>query len=147
MNNLIETMITYDKVMENGAEKKVTESYMVDAMSFTEAEARIIKEMTPYIHGDFSVSAVRKAKINDLFKTEGGDRYYKARLKFITLDEKTGAEKETPFNVLIQADDFEGAVKRLNEGMRGTISDYRISSIAETKIIDIFDVKESSSQK
>lgn len=138
MHNLIETKITYDKVMENGAQKRVTESYMVDAMSFTEAEAKIIKEMTPFISGDFKVSAVRRAKINDLFNAGDGDRYYKAKLKFVTLDEKTGAEKESPYNVLIQADDFEKAVDKVREGMRGTMADYRIHSVAETRIMDIF---------
>lgn len=142
--NLIECKISYEKTMENGTQKKVTEPYLVDALSFTEAEARIIEEMKPFISGEFKVEAVKRARIYELFTGEG-DRYYKARLKFITLDEKTGAEKETPFNVLIQADDFEGALKRLNDGMRGTISDYRISSIAETKIIDIFPVKVSLS--
>ena len=90
--NLIECKISYEKTMENGTQKKVTEPYLVDALSFTEAEARIIEEMKPFISGEFKVEAVKRARICELFTGEG-DRYYKARVAFVTLDEKTGAEK------------------------------------------------------
>ena len=65
MNNWFECKVRYDKMMENGLQKKVNEPYMVDALSFTEAEARIIEELTPFISGDFSVSAVKRTKISE----------------------------------------------------------------------------------
>lgn len=140
--NLIECKISYEKTMENGTQKKVTEPYLVDALSFTEAEARIIEEMKPFISGEFKVEAVKRARIYELFTGEG-DRYYKARVAFVTLDEKTGAEKQQKVTMLMQANDLEDAIKRLNDGMKGTLADYRILSVAETQVMDIFTYKAS----
>ena len=118
----------------------MTEPYLVDALSFTEAEARIIEEMKPFISGDFKVKAVKQAKYSELFSNNdaNSDRWYKARLAFVTLDEKSRAEKKTYTNILIQAADLRVAVKRLDEGMKGTMADYKIVSIAETKIMDVY---------
>ena len=132
--------ISYDKVLENGMNKKVTEPYLVDALSFTEAEARIIEEMTPFISGEFSVSDVSRARYSELFCAEevSADKWYKVKLCFITLDEKTSSEKKTFTNVLVQASDFRDAVKRLDEGMKGCMADYIIVSVAETPIMDVY---------
>lgn len=88
MSFWIETKVRYNKVMEDGALKSVTETNIVNALSFTEAEARIIEEITPYISGDFTVSAVKKTNISEIFYDEKGDRWYKVKVLFITLDEK-----------------------------------------------------------
>jgi hypothetical protein len=110
----------------------------VDALSFTEAEARIIKEMTPYMTGEFTVSSVKRAKIYEIFDSPEGDRWYRAKVMFIILDEEKGTEKKIPSTLLIQACDIQSAIDRLNQGMKGTMSDYGIASIAETQIIDLF---------
>ena len=140
MHTWFECKIRYEKTMENGMIQKVTESYLVDALSFTEAEARIIEEMKPFISGDFKVKAVKQANYSELFSNNdaNSDRWYKARLAFVTLDEKSRAEKKTYTNILIQAADLRVAVKRLDEGMKGTMADYKIVSIAETKIMDVY---------
>ena len=132
--------VRYTKTMENGMNKTVTEPYLVDALSFTEAEARIIKEMTPFISGEFTVSAVNRANFSELFyaDNESADMWYKVKLGFITLDEKTDTEKKTFTNVLVQAADLRDAVKRLDEGMKGTLIDYIIVSVAETAIMDVY---------
>ncbi len=95
MHTWFECKIRYEKVMENGMNKKVTEPYLVDALSFTEAEARIIEEMTPFITGEFTVSDIKRANYSELFASdeESADRWFKCKLIFITLDEKSGAEK------------------------------------------------------
>lgn len=126
--------------MENGMNKKVTEPYLVDALSFTEAEARIIEEMTPYISGEFTVSDIKRAGYSELFFSEdaNADRWFKCKLTFITLDEKSGSEKKTSTNVLVQASDLRDAVKKLDDGMRGSMADYRIDSVAETAIMDVY---------
>ena len=126
--------------MENGMNKKVTEPYLVDALSFTEAESRIIEEMTPFISGEFEVSGVAKANYNELFPSEeeSADRWFKCKLWFITLDEKSGAEKRTSTNVLVQASDLRDAIKKLDEGMKDTLADYVIASVAETAIMDVY---------
>jgi hypothetical protein len=125
-------------MMENGVQKRVTEPYLVDALSFTEAEARIIEEMKPYISGEFTVANIKRARIAELFTNENGDRYYKFKVVFISLDEKNGTEKRTSVTMLAQASDIKEAIAVLEEGMKGTIDDYAIVSVIETMIMDIF---------
>ena len=121
MHTWFECKIRYEKTMENGMNKKVTEPYLVDALSFTEAEARIIEEMTPFISGEFTVSDIKRANYSELFPCEedAADRWFKCKLFFITLDEKSGAEKKTSTQVLVQAADLRDAVTKLDEGMKG----------------------------
>ena len=126
--------------MENGKNKKVTEPYLVDALSFTEAEARIIEEMTPYITGEFTVSDIKRANYSELFTSDedSADRWFKAKLIFITLDEKSGAEKKSSTYVLVQAADLRDAIKKLDEGMKGTMADYQIGMVSETPLMDVY---------
>ena len=140
MNTWFECKIRYEKTMDNGMNKKVTEPYLVNALSFTEAEARIIEEMTPFISGEFTVSDIKRANYSELFpcEEEAADRWFKCKLVFITLDEKSGAEKKTSTQVLVQAADLRDAVKKLDEGMKGTMADYKIASVAETAIMDVY---------
>lgn len=140
MNEWFECKIKYEKTMDNGQVKKVTEPYLVDAINFTEAEKRIIEEMTPFMTGEFQVADIKRARYAELFETPGdeADRWFKSKLTFVTLDEKSGAEKKTSQNVLVQASDLRGAIKRLDEGMKGSMMDYVISSVAETPIMDVY---------
>ena len=140
MHTWFECKIRYEKLMENGMNKKVTEPYLVDALSFTEAEARIIEEMTPFITGEFTVSDIKRANYSELFPSdeEAADKWYAGKLAFITLDEKSGGEKRTCTNVLIQAADMHDAMKKLDEGMKGTMADYQSILLKETKIMDVF---------
>lgn len=141
MANWFECKVKYDKMMENGAVKKVSEPYLVDALSFTEAEARIIEEQTPYISGEFSVNAVKRTKISEIFYDETGDRWYLVKVAFITIDEKTAAEKKTSSLILVQADSFKAAFENFVEGMKSTMADYEIQSITETPLMDVYKVK------
>ena len=136
-----ECKIRYEKTMEDGMQKKVTEAYVVDALSFSEAEERIIEEMSSYISGEFTVTDIKKAPYGEIFFSdqELADSWYKAKLQFITIDEKTEKEKRTTVNYLVQAGSFNGAVKNLEEVMGGTMIDYTISSIAETSLMDVFE--------
>ena len=140
MHTWFECKIQYEKTMENGMNKKVTEPYLVDALSFTEAEARIIEEVSPYISGEFTIADIKRANYTELFfcEEDSADRWFKCKLTFISLDEKSGAEKKTSSNVLVQAADLRDAVKKLDEGMKGSMADYIISSMAETAIMDVF---------
>jgi hypothetical protein len=127
--------------MEDGMQKKVTEAYVVDALSFSEAEERIIEEMSSYISGEFNVTDIKKAPYGEIFFSdqEMADRWYKAKLQFITLDEKTEKEKRSNVNYLVQAGSFNGAVKNLEEVMGGTMIDYSIVSVNETTLMDVFE--------
>ena len=141
MANWFECNVHYDKVQENGAVKTVSELYLVDALSFTEAEARITEEQTPFISGDFSVSAVKRTKITEVFWDETGDKWYLTKLAFITIDPTSGAEKKSNTLILVQAKDFKTALDNVVEGMRGTASDYDIVSITETMLMDVYRAK------
>ncbi len=138
-----ECKIRYEKVMEDGLQKKVTEQYVVDALSFSEAETRIIEEMSAYISGEFEVTDVKKAQYKEVFFSDAAndDRYYKAKLAFITIDEKTEKEKRSNVTYLVQAATLDGAVTHINEVMNGTMIDYEKSNIAETKVMDVFEYK------
>lgn len=138
MTNYFQCNVRYEKQIENGMLKKVTEPYLVDALSFTEAEARIIKEVTPFISGEFTVSDIKRARISEIFKDETGDRWFKAKVQFVTIDEKSGAEKKTSCFMLVEACDIRAAVSNLDKGMKGTMADYWIHTITETMIMDIF---------
>jgi hypothetical protein len=138
MNNLFECKVKYEKVQENGIQKTVTEPYLVDALSFTEAEARITDELLPYISGEYQIADIKRAKLAEVFTNPEGDRYFKAKVQFLTLDEKSGTEKKTAVTMLIQASDIDGALAGLKKGMEGTLADYAIASLSETSIMDVF---------
>lgn len=132
--------VKYDKTMQDGALKPVNEPYLVEAINFTEAERRIIEEMKPYISGEFDVTNISKARFAEIFETvdDSADRWFKAKLSFVTLDEKSGKEKKSSHNVLIQAADLRDSIKRLDNGMKDSMMDYVISSVAETAILDVY---------
>ena len=174
--------IRYEKTMEDGLQKKVTEQYVVDAVSFTEAEARIIEQMSSYVSGEFDVVEIDRCKFGEVFfqdnfvekmiqnnaeellraarlknKDAGkkildrsleedmkhaadvADKWYKAKLKFITIDEKTDKEKKTAAHYLVQAGSFEGARKNIEDVMGGTMIDYEIDTVSETPIMDVYE--------
>lgn len=145
MAQWIETKLRYGKVMENGAVKKVTEAYLVDALSFTEAESRIIEEMKPHISGDFEVKAVKKAKIADIFPSDNGGWWYKVRAVIISIDEKTGAEKLSPHDFMVEAGDIEEAISGFKSEINLMV-DYKIAGVTETAIMDVFPVKLSNNK-
>ena len=140
MNNWFECKVTYDRTGEDGMIKKVTEPYMVDALSFTEAESRICKECQAYATGEFTVSAVKRCKIAEMFFNEDLDEYkwFRCRVNYVSVDEEKGVEKRIAQTMMVQAIDFQDAVKALVKGMDSSVCDYEIASITETKIIDVY---------
>ena len=139
--NWFECKIRYEKIMEDGLQKKVTEVYTVDALSCSEAEERITEEMSSYISGEFEVADIKKAAYKEIFfsEEEMADKWYKTKLQFITIDEKTEKEKRSAVNYLVQAGSLHGAVKNIEEVMGGTMIDYVIASVAETSLMDVFE--------
>ena len=138
MHNWFECKIKYEKTAEEGKIVKVSEAYLVDAMSFAEAEERINKEMEPFISGEFSVATIRKARINEMFENETGDKWYRCKVMFITLDEEKGIEKKIATTMMVQANNIKEAWDGLQEGMKGSMADYTVAAITETTIIDIY---------
>lgn len=142
MATWIEVKVRYEKMTDSGKTLKVTDPYLVDALSCTEAEARVIEEVTPYISGEYNVISVGKTKISEIFwNGDAADRWYKVKVNFITLDEKTAAEKRSASYIMVQAVDFENALENFKDSMKGTMADFEIEQILETKIVDVFRYK------
>ena len=141
MANWFECKVRYVRMLETGMQKAVNEPYLVDALSFTEAESRITEEMAPFISGEFTVSAVKREKLSEVFYDETGDKWYKVKYNIITIDKKTAVEKKTSVTTLVQAANFQAALDNFMEGMKGTMADFEIASITETAIMDVFPVK------
>ena len=135
-----ETKIRYDKTMEDGRNKKVTEVYAVEALSFSEAES-FITEMSHYISDEFDVKAITRAPYGEIFfsDADSDDRWYKAKLAFITIDEKTEKEKRSNVVYLVQAESLDNARQYVKNVMAKTMIDYEVVSISETPIMDVFE--------
>lgn len=160
MHKFFLSKIKYEKTEENGKIVKITESYLIDALSFTECEARIIEEMRPFISGEFEVASIQKknyseivggnwginaieAEANKMLKANipsstEADKWFECKLNFITLDEEKGVEKKVPVFILVHANTVNSAHDTLIEHMHGTMADYTIEGVKETKIIDVF---------
>lgn len=125
---------------ENGVIKKVTEAYLVDALTHSEAESRFIESVTPFISGDFEVSVVKKTKISEIFNPDS-DKFYLCKVSFVTIDEKNGIEKRSICPIIVGANDFDEALQILKDGMKGTMADWDIVSVSESSILEYFPAK------
>lgn len=144
-----EIKVRYDKLKDDGTQKPETEQYVVDALTFTEAESTIIEEMSSYISGDFQIKDIKPAIYKEIFFSDlnNDDRWFKAKLQFITFDEKTQKEKRSAVNYLVQAHTLPQAVSYISDVMGKTMVDYVIASIAETQIMDVFEHTEIKSNE
>jgi len=131
-----ECKVKYDRTLDNGALKSVTESYAVDAMTFTEAEARITEEMRPYVNGEFAVKSIKIANYRE-YEARDGDRYFLVKFNLITVDDM-GREKKAPLFVLFRSSDLDTAKEAAHAYMKGSLIDYEISYIKETSLLDVF---------
>ena len=138
-----ECKIRYEKIMEDGLPKKANEVYVIDALSFSEAEERIIEEMSSYISGDIEIVDVKIAPYREVFFADDNiaDQWFKAKLSFITIDERTNKEKRTSTMYLVNAGNISSAINNIDKVMSGTMIDYVTTSISATKIFDVFEYK------
>lgn len=143
-----ECKVRYEKTQEDGSDKLANELYVVDALSFTEAEASIIDNMAVYVSGELKIANINPANYNEIFFSgnDDDDLWFKARLAFITIDNKN-KEKRTYVNYLIQAKSIERAKRYVDEVMGKTIIDYELKSLSETKIFDVFEHEPSTDNK
>jgi len=136
-----ECKVKYQKIDDNGRERNVTESYLLDAVSFTDAEARIIAELQTMVRGEFTVTDIKKSKISEVFPFEVGEWWYRATINLVTIDEEAGKEKKLRVFYLIQADDIEQSLQRLQESLSFLVVPYVTTSIAVSNIVDVFPYK------
>lgn len=138
-----EAKLRYDKVHDNGTEKKVTESFVIEAFSFGEAEKIALEFLGSLVSGEVKVININPTKFNEVIfdEEESCDRYYKAKLQFITLDEKTGKEMPKYFYYLVQASSFDNCKDTIRKMKQSTLIDYQIAAVSETKIVDVVEHK------
>ena len=136
-----ETKVKYDKMMEGGTQKKVPEMYVVDALSFTEAEEAITEEASHYSTGEFDVTDIKKAPYSEIFFSDNpsDDKWYKTKVQFIIIDEKSGKEKYSGVNYLVQSNTLQNAVKNIEEVLNTGMQDWKIASVSETSIMDVYE--------
>ena len=143
-SNWFEAKVRFEKTMEDGVPKKVTELYVIDALSWGEAEKRILKEMSSYVSGEIEIVDLKIAAYKEIFFADSdmADKWYKAKLAFITIDEKTDKEKKTSVFYLVNAGNINSAIKNIDEVMGGTMIDYQTLNVSETTIMDVFEYKQ-----
>ena len=138
MHTWFECNVSFERTGEDGFVKTVTEPYLVDALSFTEAEARIAKEVQPFASGDFMVAKIKRARIHELFHADG-DKWYRFKVNYIMLDEDKGVEKKSAQTMMVQANDLPSAITTLIDCMKNSLGDYEIVSATETMILDVYE--------
>ena len=139
MNTWFTVKVKFDSQGENGLITPVTEAFLIDALSYAEAEKRILEEVRSYAtSNELEIKDIRKTKITELFCNEGGDKWYRCKVNYITIDEDKGIEKKAPQIMMVQASKFKDAVDTLIERMKSSLSDYEIETVSETKILDVF---------
>lgn len=150
-SNWFEVGIRYQKTQEDGSDKSVTEKYSIDALSFTEGESAITEEMAVYISGEFKVKSMREASYREVFFSDKDDDdcFYKAKLQFISYDDKTNKENRSNVIYLVQAKSIHRAISNIDEVMKKTMIDYEIIGISKTNVCDVFEhkTKEEKEQK
>lgn len=141
MSNWFECKVRLERTLEGGVRKRVNELWLVNAVSFTDAEGRVVRELAPLSTESPVVLNMKRATYTEMF-TAGADaaHWYKAKLLFVTIDEK-GQEKRTPNVLLVQGSDFVDALRRLQEGMRGSMADYEIHTLQESGITDMLEMQ------
>lgn len=138
-----ECKIRYDRLTDEGLSKKVTEQYVVDALSYTEAEKNIIRFAAEIFPEVIEIKAIKEATYSEIFFSEDdAEKWYKTKISFISIDERTGKERRTNVLYLVQANDISNAISNVKEIMSKSMSDYTIQSMALTQILDVFEHNE-----
>lgn len=133
-----ECKVKYRKVDDNGVQKVVTEAYLVDAVSFTEAESRINEEMKAYISEEFRVTNIRVTNYSEVVFEDASDYWFKAKISLIAYDEDSGKEKKQNMYTLVQANTVDEAYERVKDSMKTSMGDYTIPAVSETNLVEVF---------
>lgn len=139
MQTWFESKVKYVKVSGSGTETTVTENFLLDAVSYTDAETRIIRQMQQMVKGgEFTIVDIKKSRIAEVFPYENGEWWFKATINLVTIDEEAGKEKKLRTYYLVMADDIKEALDRLDESLSFLVIPYVISSLAVSTIVDVF---------
>jgi hypothetical protein len=138
MQTWFECKVKYVKISDSGKEQNVTENFLLDAISFTDAETRIIRQMQQMVRGEFVVTDIKKSKIGEVFPFENGEWWFKATINLVTIDEEAGKEKKLRTFYLVMADDIKEALQRLEDSLSYLVIPYVVSAITVSTIVDVF---------
>ncbi len=133
-----ECKVKYKKTHETGEQKMTTDTYLLDAVSYTEAETRLMEEMTAYTSEDFRIMNIKVANFSEVHPFENSDRWFKSKVSLIALDEESGKEKKSNIYLLVQANDVKEAFENTSIAMEDTMGEYTIPAITESPILDVF---------
>jgi len=133
-----ECKVKYRKTDETGGQKILTEPYLVDAVSYTEAESRINEEMSAYISEEFKITNIKVANYAEIHPFENADRWFRSKVSLLAYDEESGKERKSNMYLLVQANDVKEAYDNTTSVMKGTMGDYSIPAISESPIMDVF---------
>ena len=136
-----ECKVKYRKLDEaTGVQKMKTEPFLVDAISYTEAEARITEEISAYLtdSDEIKITNIKVANYAEIHPFENSDRWFKSRVSLIALDEESGKERKTNLYLLVQANDVKEAFDNTMEVMKDTMGDFTIPAVSESPIMDVF---------
>lgn len=139
MNKYFECKVKYRKTDELGKNKTVTESYLVDGISFTDAETRINEELAKYISEEFKVTNIKPSNYAEIHPCENSDRWFKSKVSLMAYDEESGKERKQNLYLLVAGLDVEDAYTNTISAMKNTMDDYSIPSVSETAIIEVFE--------
>ena len=145
MQTWFECKVKYTKVTESGKEHTVTENFLLDAVSFTDAETRMIRQLEQMVKGEFSVIDIKKSRIGEVFPYDAGEWWFKATINLVTIDEEAGKEKKMRTYYLVMADDIKQALERLDESLSYLVIPYVVSALAVSTIVDVFPYDPSES--
>jgi hypothetical protein len=145
MQTWFECKAKYTKVTESGKEHSVTENFLLDAVSFTDAETRIFRQLEQMVKGEFSVIDIKKSRIGEVFPYDNGEWWFKATINLVTVDEDAGKEKKMRTYYLVMADDIKQALERLEESLSYLVIPYVVSALAVSTIVDVFPYDPSES--
>ena len=134
---LFEVGVRMERTLENGCQAKVLEQYVIDALSFTEAETRIISEVGAY-GTDIDVATIKRSRCTELIGDGSKEKWFKAKVNYITVNEKTGKERKTPYYYFVNAETIADAKSTVDKFFLGTMIDYSIATLDETKVLDVF---------
>lgn len=147
MQKWFKCVVQYRKIDDDGRERKVSEAYLIDAVTYTDAEARIIEQLATMVRGEFVVKQITQTNIVEIFPNENGGWFYIGKISIVTIDEKAGKEKKISEQFLIEADDFKGALKAFETGLSYILVPYEITSITASNIVDVFPYFEDDANK
>lgn len=133
-----ECKVKYTKTHETGEQKLTSELYLLDAVSYTEAESRIIQEMKAYTSEELMITNIKLANFSEVHPVENSDRWFKVKVSLVIIDEKSGKEKKSNIYLLVQGNDVKEAYENTIQAMENTMGDYSIPAISESPILDVF---------